>query len=75
MCYIVVALYEDVENSIVERPIPKNATTEALDALCATFNFIDIWIKLLNQNYDVRREAYNIAMKEMFPETNDDKTP
>ena len=29
-------------------------------------NFIDIWIKLLDKNYDVRRKSYNTSMKEMF---------
>ena len=55
--------YEDEESSIGDRPIPKNSTTEALEALVAILNFIDIWLKLLDQNYDVRRKAYNTAMK------------
>ena len=29
-------------------------TTEALEALGATINFIQIWIKLLDHNYEVR---------------------
>ena len=58
--------YEDEECSIGDRPIPKNATIESLEALGTTLNFIDIWLKLLDHNYDVRREAYNIAMKEIF---------
>ena len=32
----------------------------------ATFNFIDIWIKMLDKNYNSRRVAYITAMKEMF---------
>ena len=32
----------------------------------ATINFIDIWIKLLEENYDARRVAYITSMKEMF---------
>ena len=34
--------YEDQESSIVDRLIPKHATTESLEALGATLNFIDI---------------------------------
>ena len=33
--------YEDEEISIVDRPIPKNATIESLESLVATLNFID----------------------------------
>ena len=29
-------------------------------------HFIDIWLKLFDHNYEVRYEAYNIAMKKMF---------
>ena len=32
----------------------------------ATLTFIEIWIKLLDGNYDARRVAYITAMKEMF---------
>ena len=46
--------------------IPKNATTEALGALGATLNFIDIWLKLVQDNYEVRSGMYNKAMKEIF---------
>ena len=31
-----------------------------------TINFIDIWLKLLEDNYDTRRVEYITAMKEMF---------
>ena len=31
----------------------------------ATLNFIDIWIKLFEENYDDRRVAYITAMKDM----------
>ena len=58
--------YEDEEISIGDRPIPKNATTESLEALGATLNFIDIWLKLLDQNCEVRCGMYNKAMKNMF---------
>ena len=58
--------YEDDEISIGDRSIPKNATTEALEALGATLNFIDIWLKLFEENYDARRASYITAMKEMF---------
>ena len=46
--------------------IPKHVTIEVLEALGATLNFIDIWIKLLDNNYDDRRVAYITAMKDMF---------
>ena len=58
--------YEDEWSSIGDRPIPKNTTTWALEALGATLNFIDIWIKLLHNNYYVRREAYYIYMEYMI---------
>ena len=47
MCYLVAhdkkQLYcEDDESSLGDRLLPKNATAEALEALGATLNFIDI---------------------------------
>ena len=41
-------------------------TTEALETSGATLNFIEIWLKLLYNNYDARCVAYTTAMKEMF---------
>ena len=35
--------YEDEESSIGYKPIPKNKTTEALEALGANLNFIGFW--------------------------------
>ena len=32
----------------------------------ATINFIEMWLKLLEDNYEVRYGMYNKAMKEMF---------
>ena len=58
--------YEDKKNSIGDIPIPKNETTEALEALYVTFNFIDLWLKLFHQNYEVRWKMYNEAMKKLF---------
>ena len=58
--------YEDDESSIGGRLIPKHVTTEALEELGAIFNFIDIWLKLLDDNYDARHEAYSTAMKYIF---------
>ena len=46
--------------------ISKYATTASLEALGATLNFIDIRIKLLEDNYDARRVAYITAMKKML---------
>ena len=34
--------------------------------MCATLKFIDIWLKLFDDNYDARRVAYITTMKEMF---------
>ena len=41
-------------------------TTEDLESLGDTLNFIVICIKLLEDSYDARRVAYITAMKEMF---------
>ena len=43
--------YADDESSGGGRPIPKNATTEELEALGATLKCIDFWLKLFYQNY------------------------
>ena len=43
--------YKDDESSIGDREIPNDATIKTLEVLGATFNFIDIWIKLLRENY------------------------
>ena len=58
--------YEDDESSIGDRSIPKNATTESLKALGNILNFIDIWLKLFEENYDAICVAYITAMKDMF---------
>ena len=58
--------YEDEEISLGDRLIPKHATTESLEALGATLNFIEIWLKLLAKNYEVRCIMYNKYMKEML---------
>ena len=57
---------EDEEISIGDRLIPKNATTEALESLGATLNFIYVWLKPFEANYEVRSVIYNKAMKQMF---------
>ena len=43
--------YEDDESSIGDRSIPNDATIKTLEALGATINLIDIWLKLLRENY------------------------
>ena len=43
--------YEDDESSIGDRAIPNDATIKTLEELGAIFNFIDIWLKLLRENY------------------------
>ena len=50
--------YEDYDIIIGDRLIPKHVTIEALEALGATLNFIQFWIKMLDENYDARRVAY-----------------
>ena len=58
--------YEDDEIIIGYRLIPKQVKTESLEALGASPNFIEIWLKLLNNNYDARRVAYSTSMIDMF---------
>ena len=70
MCYLVEhdkiqPAYEEYESSIGDMSITKNATTKTLEELCATINFIDIWLKPFEDNYDARRVAYITSMKEM----------
>ena len=52
--------------SIRDRLISKHETPEALGALVGTINFIDIWLKILENSYDARRVAYITDMKENF---------
>ena len=58
--------YKDYESSIVDRAIPNDATVKKLKSLGATFNFIDICLKLLRENYCALSESYSNAMEEMF---------
>ena len=58
--------YGDDEISIGDRSIPKNETTEELFSLGANINFIDIWLKLFEDNYDAICVTYITAMKYMF---------
>ena len=58
--------YEDNLSSIGDREIPNDATIKTLEELGAIFNFIDIWLKLLRENYCARSESYINAMKEML---------
>ena len=46
--------------------IHKHVKTAASEALGTTLNFIDIWLKRLEENYNARRVAYITAMKYMF---------
>ena len=41
-------------------------TTESLEALGSTLNFIDIWLKLFGKKYDARRVVYITDIKDMF---------
>ena len=58
--------YEDGESIIGDKSITNDATIKTLEALGANFNFIDIWLKLLRENYCDQSESYINAMKEMF---------
>ena len=58
--------YEDEVSSIGDRAIPNDATKKILEAFGATFNFIDICLKLLPENYCAQSESYSNALKEMF---------
>ena len=58
--------YKDDTSSTGDRQIPDDETIKTLEALGATFNFIDIWPKFLRENYGARCEAYINSMKEMF---------
>ena len=58
--------YEEDERSIGNRLITKYATKEALEGLGATLNFIEIWLKLPEENYDARHVSYSTDTKEMF---------
>ena len=58
--------YEDEGSSIGDRIMTKNATTEALEALGATLNFIEMWLKRSEDNHELRYGMYNKAMKEIF---------
>ena len=41
-------------------------TTETLEALVTTINYIDIWLKILEKNDDNRGIAYITDMKDIF---------
>ena len=71
MCYLVAhdrlqLDYKDYGINIGDMAISDDAKIKTLEALGATINFIDIWIKLLCENFDVRCEAYINAIKRMF---------
>ena len=71
MCYIIAhdkqqPIHIDDEISVRVIPIPKNSTTEELEALGATLNFIDFWLKPFNTNYEVIWKIYNEATKNLF---------
>ena len=41
-------------------------TTKALESLVDNINFNDIWIKMLDHNYEVRCGMYINSMRKMF---------
>ena len=71
MCYLVAhdrlqLYYKYYEINIGDSAITDDATIKTLESWGATFNFIDIWLKLLRETFDARYEAYINAMKVMF---------
>ena len=46
--------------------LPLSSTTEALVSLSATIDFIDFWLKLLEQNYLQRSNMYYQTMECMY---------
>ena len=71
MCYLVAhdrlePDYKDDESSIGDREITNDETIKALKSLGATFNFIEIWLKLLRENYCAKSGSYRNAMEELF---------
>ena len=51
------------EISIGDRAIPNDAAVKKLKSLGDAFNFIDIWLKLLLENYCALSESYSNAME------------
>ena len=58
--------YKYDERSIGDRLISKHVTKVSLEALVDTLSFIEIWLKLLDNNCDARQVAYSTDMKYMF---------
>ena len=58
--------YKYDESSIGDRAIHDDATIKTLEELGANINFIDIWLKLLRENYCAGSGSYINAMKEIF---------
>ena len=56
----------DYERIVFGREITNNATTSALELLVATWKFIDFWLKLFHNNYEVISKTYHEAMKKLF---------
>ena len=48
------------------RTIPINATTDLLNSLGGTIDFIDTWLKVLVYNISWHFRAYQENMKELF---------
>ena len=71
MCYITAhdklqPTYVDYARSVGGIAIPNNSTTVALESLGATLHFIDFWIKLFHNNYEVRSKIQHEATKHFF---------
>ena len=58
--------YEYNEIIIGDRLMTEHVTTETLKALGVTLNFIEICLKLLDDNDDTRRLSYITDMKEIY---------
>ena len=47
-------------------PLPSNSTTESLDSLGATIDFIGFWLKALEHNFIERCNLYTHYMEDFF---------
>ena len=67
-------IYVDDASSVGGRAMHKNATTSGLKSLGVTLNFIDFWLKLFHNNYEVRSKIYHEFMKNLFKQIPTKKT-
>ena len=61
--------YKYDEISIGDRALPDNERTKTLEALGATINFIDIWLKLFCENFNAKCDGYINDMRDVQTNT------